>query len=41
MEIVDTVVRSFGPFLIPAVIFGVGVAFYVFLWLLGRMDFEF
>jgi len=26
----------FGPFLIPAVVFAVGVVFYGFLWLLTR-----
>jgi hypothetical protein len=41
MGIVDTVVRTFGPFLIPIVIFGVGIGFYVLLWLLGRRGFEF
>ena len=34
--IVDAVVETFGPFLIPAVVFVVGVVGYVALWLLTR-----
>jgi len=37
MQVVATLVETFGPFLIPATLFVVGVAGYAFLWVLtGR-----
>jgi len=36
---VGTAVETFGPFLIPAVLFVLGVAFYALLWWLGRTEF--
>jgi hypothetical protein len=36
MGLVDAVLEMFGPFLIPVVVFAVGVAFYVFLWFVGE-----
>jgi hypothetical protein len=35
--IVDALVSTFGPFLIPAVLFGLGVVGYLFIVLLSRL----
>ncbi|MBV0923186.1 hypothetical protein KTS45_03140 [Halomicroarcula limicola] len=32
----DLLVRTFGPFLIPATVFALGAVGYLFLWLLTR-----
>lgn len=33
---IDTLVETFGPFLIPATLFALGAIGYLFLWLLTR-----
>ncbi|WP_255149616.1 hypothetical protein [Halorarius halobius] len=33
----DALVAAFGPFLVPAVLFGVGVVGYLLLYLLSRL----
>lgn len=40
MGVVESVVETFGPFLIPAAIFAVGIGVYVLLWVLGRFGVE-
>ncbi|MDT3434982.1 hypothetical protein [Haloarcula sp. 1CSR25-25] len=36
LPVVETLVRTFGPFLIPATLFVLGAIGYLFLWLLTR-----
>jgi hypothetical protein len=36
LSVVDDLVATFGPFLIPATVFAVGIAIYALLVILGR-----
>ena len=38
MGVLGAAVDTFGPFLIPAVLFVVGVVFYALLWWIGQVD---
>ncbi|WP_424004099.1 hypothetical protein ACOZ4I_06270 [Haloarcula salina] len=36
LPVIEALVRTFGPFLIPATLFVLGAIGYLFLWLLSR-----
>lgn len=38
MDALGAAVDTFGPFLIPAVLFVLGVVFYALVWWIGRQD---